>query len=89
MTLPPDSEWSNLDWLTALRAASDDRAPDRAYRTTPLRALWDSKKIHKGGFYHDGRFATLQDVVNHYNTFMKLGLTTAETRDLVEYLKSL
>jgi hypothetical protein len=66
-----------------------DRAPDRAYRTTPLRALWDSKKIHKGGFYHDGRFATLQDVVDHYNTFMKLGLTTAETRDLIEYLKSL
>ena len=66
-----------------------DRAPDRAYRTSPLRALWDSKKIHKGGFYHDGRFATLQDVVDHYNAFMKLGLTTAETRDLIEYLKSL
>jgi hypothetical protein len=46
-------------------------------------------KIHKGGFYHDGRFATLQDVVDHYNAFMKLGLTTAETRDLIEYLKSL
>jgi hypothetical protein len=66
-----------------------DRAPDRAYRTTPLRALWDLKKIHKGGFYHDGRFATLQDAVNHYNAFMKLGLTAAETRDLIEYLKSL
>jgi mono/diheme cytochrome c family protein len=66
-----------------------DRAPDRAYRTAPLRALWDSKKIHKGGFYHDGRFATLQEVVDHYNAFMKLGLTTAETRDLIEYLKSL
>jgi hypothetical protein len=66
-----------------------DRAPDRAYRTTPLRALWDSQKIHKGGFYHDGRFATLQAVVDHYNTFMKLGLTSAEARDLIEYLKSL
>jgi hypothetical protein len=22
-TLPPESEWSNLDWLTALRADSD------------------------------------------------------------------
>jgi cytochrome c peroxidase len=30
-----------------------------------------------------------QAEVNHYNTFMKLGLTTAETRDLIEYLKSL
>ena len=52
-----------------------ERSPDRAYRTTPLRALWVTKKIHKGGFYHDGRFATLLDVVDHYNTFMKLGLT--------------
>jgi hypothetical protein len=33
--------------------------------------------------------ATLQDMADHYNTFMKLGLTTAETRDLIEYLKSL
>jgi cytochrome c peroxidase len=66
-----------------------DRAPDRAYRTTPLRALWDTAKIHKGGFYHDGRFATLPDVVAHYNGFMRLGLTSEETRDLVEYLKSL
>ena len=23
MTLPPGSDWSNLDWLTALRADSD------------------------------------------------------------------
>src|SRR5438034_8838337 len=29
------------------------RAPDDRYRTTPLRALWDTKQIHKGGFYHD------------------------------------
>ena len=43
----------------------------------------------KGGFYHDGRFATLMDVVNHYNDFKKLSLTEAEKKDLVEYLKSL
>lgn len=43
----------------------------------------------KGGFYHDGRFATLLDVVNHYNDFKKLVLTEAEKKDLVEYLKSL
>jgi mono/diheme cytochrome c family protein len=66
-----------------------DRSPDRAYRTTPLRALWETKKIHKGGFYHDGRFPTLQDVVSHYNRVMSLGLTPTETQDLVEYLKSL
>jgi hypothetical protein len=35
-----------------------DRGPERSYVTTPLRALFDTDKIHKGGFYHDGRFAT-------------------------------
>jgi cytochrome c peroxidase len=43
----------------------------------------------KGGFYHDGRFATLLDVVNHYNSFKKLNLSDREKNDLVEYLKSL
>ncbi len=43
----------------------------------------------KGGFYHDGRFATLRDVVNHYNRFLGLGLLEREKSDLVEYLKSL
>jgi cytochrome c peroxidase len=43
----------------------------------------------KGGFYHDGRFATLLDVVNHYNSFMKLNLSPQDEKDLVEYLKSL
>jgi hypothetical protein len=28
-------------------------------------------------------------VVEHYNQFLKLGLSDAEKRDLVEYLKSL
>jgi len=43
----------------------------------------------KGGFYHDGRFATLNDVVNHYNDLLKLGLTDQEKQQLIEYLKSL
>ena len=34
-----------------------NRGPERRYVTTPLRALFDTQKIHKGGFYHDGRFA--------------------------------
>ncbi|MBA2434135.1 MAG: c-type cytochrome [Chthoniobacterales bacterium] len=65
------------------------RAPDNRYRTEPLRALFDTKKIHKGGFYHDGRFATLLDVVNHYDTAFGLGLTDEEKTALVEYLKSI
>ena len=63
-----------------------DRAPDRRYRTAPLKGLWTHQK---GGFYHDGRFATLLDVVNHYNTLFALGLTAQEKNDLVEYLKSI
>jgi hypothetical protein len=63
------------------------RSPDgQYYRTTPLRGLFVRMK---GGFYHDGRFATLMDVVNHYDGHFDLGLTPTEKSDLVEYLKSL
>jgi cytochrome c peroxidase len=63
-----------------------NRSPEGTYRTAPLRGLFAHMK---GGFYHDGRFATLLDVVNHYNNFKKLNLTEQEKRDLVEFLKSL
>ena len=63
-----------------------NRAPDNSYRTSPLRGLFSHMKR---GFYHDGRFATLLDVVNHYNGFKRLSLTEQEKKDLVEYLKSL
>jgi hypothetical protein len=63
-----------------------NRAPDRAYRTPPLRGLWAHMK---GGFFHDGRFATLMDVMNHYDGFFHLGLSDGEKQDVVEYLKSL
>jgi hypothetical protein len=63
-----------------------NRSPDSSYVTQGLTGLWTHMK---GGFYHDGRFATLMDVVNHYNNFKKLSLTEVEKKDLVEYLKSL
>jgi cytochrome c peroxidase len=66
-----------------------DRGPARRYVTTPLRALFDTEKIHKGGFYHDGRFATLDAVVNHYDRHLKLRLTPDQKRDLIEFLKSI
>ena len=66
-----------------------DRGPERRYVTTPLRALFDMQKIHKGGFYHDGRFQTLDAVVNHYDGHLKLKLTPEQKRELIEYLKSL
>lgn len=62
------------------------RAPDGRYRTAPLRGLWSHAQ---GGFYHDGRFATLLDVVEHYDAFFHLGLASEQKADLVEYLKSL
>jgi hypothetical protein len=65
------------------------RSPEGRYRTTPLRALWETNKIHKGGFYHDGRFATLSDVVDHYDRHFKLQLSAREKADLIEFLKSL
>ena len=62
------------------------RSPDERYRTSPLKGLWTHEK---GGFYHDGRFATLRDVVEHYNSFFNTNLTEQQKADLVEYLKSL
>jgi hypothetical protein len=66
-----------------------DRGPERSYVTTPLRALFNTQKLHKGGFYHDGRFATLEEVVEHYDRFLKLHLSEAQKKDLIEYLKSI
>jgi hypothetical protein len=63
-----------------------NRSPTGQYRTSPLKGLWAHQK---GGFYHDGRFATLADVVSHYDTTFKLGLSDGDKTDLVEYLKSL
>lgn len=62
------------------------RSPDERYRTTPLGGLHTRTK---GGFYHDGRFATLADVVEHYNSHLSLGLSPEQKNDLIEYLKSL
>ena len=67
-------------------AFQSDRSPDKAYRTAPLKGLFSHSK---GGFFHDGRFATLLDVVNHYDTLFSLKLGEKQKADLVEYLKSL
>jgi hypothetical protein len=72
-----------------------DRAPDGVYKTMNLAGIFVRENgvfmspANKGRYYHDGRFATLLDVVNHYNTRFSLGLTAQEKIDVVEYLKSL
>ena len=63
-----------------------NRSPDKRYRTTPLGGLFARSK---GGYYHDGRFATLQEVVGHYNSHFSLSLSEQEIQDLVEFLKSI
>jgi hypothetical protein len=62
------------------------RSPDQRYRTTPLAGLFTRQK---GGFYHDGRFANLRAVVEHYNQVFNLNLSEQAKKDLIEYLKSL
>jgi hypothetical protein len=62
------------------------RSPDEHYRTSPLKGLWTHMER---GFYHDGRFASLLDVVNHYDAHFELGLSDDQKVDLVEFLKSL
>lgn len=62
------------------------RSPDGRYRTAPLRGLWSHTK---GGFYHDGRFPTLQAVIEHYDDHFGLGLNDAEKQALEQYLLSL
>ncbi len=88
--VPPVFSEPGWNLHTAQEIGIDDfqaqRAPDGRYRTSPLRGLWSHQK---GGFYHDGRFATLADVVSHYDRTLGLGLTADEEADLVQYLKSL
>jgi cytochrome c peroxidase len=52
-------------------------SPTGKYRTTPLGGLLTKTKA---GFYHDGRFATLNDVVNHYNNHLSSNLSSQKER---------
>ncbi len=63
-----------------------DRSPNLGYRPPPLRGVFTRQP---GGFFHDGRFATVNDVVTHFNTQFGLALTPEEQIDLAEFVKSL
>jgi cytochrome c5 len=88
--VPPIFTDPGWNMHTAEEIGIDDfqasRSPDRRYRTTPLGGLFARQK---GGFYHDGRFADLRAVVDHYDRTFNLNLNEQAKRDLVEYLKSL
>jgi hypothetical protein len=86
--------WTEPGWNmhTNTEVCIDDfqasRAPDDRYRTAPLGGIAFRQK---GGFYHDGRFKTLLDVVKHYNDpgCKNLKLTDNEMNDVVAYLLTL
>ncbi len=63
-----------------------DRSPNLGYRPPPLRGVFTRQK---GGFFHDGRFPTVNDVVAHFNAQFALALTPEEQSDLAEFVKSL
>lgn len=69
---------------TEMDAAYAARTANKAYRTTPLRGLWQHPP-----YFHDGSATTLKDVVAHYNRVRSLRLTPEQELDLVEYLKTL
>ena len=88
--VPPLYTEPGWNMHTAAEIGIDDfqanRSPDDRYRTPPLGGLFARSK---GGFYHDGRFADLKAVVEHYNSVLNLNLSDAAKKDLIEFLKSL
>ena len=69
---------------TGMDPAYAARTSQKAYRTTPLRGLWQHPP-----YVHDGSAATLEAVVEHYDRTLTLRLSPDQKRDLVAYLKSL
>jgi mono/diheme cytochrome c family protein len=88
--VPPLFTEPGWNMHTAAEIGIDDfqsmRSPDERYRTTPLAGLFTRQK---GGFYHDGRFADLRAVVEHYNRVFSLNLSEQDKANLIEYLRSL
>jgi hypothetical protein len=96
-----DPLWTEAGWNlhkpddVGIDAFQANRAPDGDYKTMNLAGIFVREEglfmrpANKGRYYHDGRFATLMDVVNHYDKLLSLGLTAQEKQDVIEYLKSL
>ena len=88
--VPPIYTEPGWNLHTAAEIGIDDfqasRSPERRYRTTPLGGLFARTK---GGFYHDGRFANLAAVVDHYDRTFALNLAAGQKAALIEFLKSL
>jgi cytochrome c peroxidase len=63
------------------------RRPERPrgmFRAPGLVNVWDNVL-----FFHDGRYTSLEQVLQHLDRHLALGLGRDERRDLIEYLKTL
>jgi mono/diheme cytochrome c family protein len=69
---------------TGMDPAYAGRTANKSYRTTPLRGLWQHPP-----YFHDGSAATLEAVVDHYDSVRALQLTAEQKADLVQYLRTL
>jgi hypothetical protein len=63
---------------------STDQNSEADSKNEPARALRG-----KGGFYHNGRFVSMREVIEDYHSFLDPSLTGQQTIELVAYLKSL
>ncbi len=54
------------------------------FRAPPLRGL-----AARAPYFHDGQAATINDVIQHYQTHFSLGLTTQQIGDLGAFLNAL
>jgi cytochrome c peroxidase len=79
---PPADVVSEPEPNGAPSAAS--RSATKMYRTAPLHGIWQHPP-----YFHNGVAATLQDVVELYDSKKGLNLTAEQKADLVQYLKSL
>lgn len=69
---------------TGMDGAYAARTATKKYRTTPLRGLWQHAP-----YFHDGSAATLDAVVQHYDSTLGLHLSAGARADLVAYLGTL
>lgn len=76
--------YRNLTEDVGLFAVTKEDEDWGAFRTAPLREL-----AYTAPYMHNGVFATLEDVVEFYNTGLDLGLNATEIGQLVAFLNAL
>jgi hypothetical protein len=88
--VPPIFTEPGWNMHTAAEIGIDDSNPLDRPTSGIARRRWGGLFTRmKGGYYHDGRFADLRAVVDHYNSTFNLNLSERQKRELIEYLKSL